>query len=479
MHVTTISLSLACLFALKTVASAIPREFDPKNFKSSHIITRDIAVIGGGAGGVYSAISLKDQGKSVIVVEKKDRIGGHAETYIDPASGTPIDMGVIIFHNNTIVRDYMSRFNIPLGLGVSFFEHLVYHDFRTGKEVRVSYNDSDGVAIGAAMAAFSKARDQWPQLFDGTFLPDPVPAELYQPFSAFVKKYGLEAAVPTLYNYNPGVGTAYVNIPTVEVFRYWGSDMASFNFVSTARHNTSELYSHAQAELTAASSLLLKSEVIRSFRSDRGVTLIVKTPEGSKLIIAKKLVIAIPPKADILSPFDLDSQEKSVFGKWINGGYWVGIVKNSGFPDDTSITNAVAEGPYNFPPLPQTYSFAPTGVPGLQLTTFGTEQTTTSIPMTEAQVKAGITKAIKTLQKLNPGKFNVTGEPEFVDFRDHSPYTLQVKGEDIKAGFYDKLYELQGKRSTYYTGAAWVSEDSSRIWRYSKEQMLPKLLASF
>ena len=132
--------------------------------------------------------------------------------------------------------------------------------------------------------------------------------------------------------------------------------------MSTARHNTSELYSNAQAELAAASSLLLRSEVTRSFRSDRGATLIVKTPEGPKLIIAKKLVIAIPPKTDLLSPFDLDSQEKMVFGKWINGGYWVGIVKNSGFPDDTSITNAVAEGLYNFPPLPQTYSFAPTGV---------------------------------------------------------------------------------------------------------------------
>jgi hypothetical protein len=63
--------------------------FDFAAFKQSDIITRDVAIIGGGSGGTYSAISLKDKGKSVIVVEKKDRIGGHTETYIDPKTGTP------------------------------------------------------------------------------------------------------------------------------------------------------------------------------------------------------------------------------------------------------------------------------------------------------------------------------------------------------------------------------------------------------
>ncbi|KAL6231725.1 hypothetical protein BDW75DRAFT_219509 [Aspergillus navahoensis] len=112
MHTSFGSLS-ACLLASTAVASATHSNFDVANFKPADIIKRDVAAIGGGSAGTYSAISLKDKGTSVILVEKKGRLGGHAEAYIDPATGTPVDMGALVFHNITVVKDYFKRFDIP------------------------------------------------------------------------------------------------------------------------------------------------------------------------------------------------------------------------------------------------------------------------------------------------------------------------------------------------------------------------------
>ncbi|RHZ51077.1 uncharacterized protein CDV56_102378 [Aspergillus thermomutatus] len=183
-----VSLS-ACLLASTAVASTTSSTFDLGRFNPQDIITRDVAVIGGGSAGTYSAISLKDKGKSVIVIEKKDRIGGHTETYIDPATGTTIDMGVMIFHNITIVKHYFRRFDIPLANAPGFFQLLRNYDFRTGKEITLSFTPS-AAEVAAALTTYAAQLSKYPGLNDGVFLPNPVPEELYMPFGDFVQKYG-------------------------------------------------------------------------------------------------------------------------------------------------------------------------------------------------------------------------------------------------------------------------------------------------
>ncbi|KAM3432411.1 hypothetical protein NHJ13734_006876 [Beauveria thailandica] len=250
-------------------------------------------------------------------------------------------------------------------------------------------------------------------------------------------------------------------------------------FLTTARHNSSELYSKAGAELTASSSLLLNSHVSAALRGEgkTGVLLVVSTLSGNKLVVAKKLLIAIPPKLDMMGPLDLDDREKNLFGKFISTGYYVGIVKNAGFYSNASITNAVQDAEYNLPHLPAAYSFAPAPLPGYQMVTYATPQGHKSLPMSDDQVKADIINTIKRLQRQNPGKFKPQGEPEFVDFRSHAPYGLQVSARDTKDEFYKKLYALQGLRNTYWTGAAWKAQDSSLLWKFSEEIVLPPLIA--
>ena len=70
-------LSLAisvCLFLCSEGALVGDYAFD-------RIIHRDVAIIGGGAAGTYSAVRLKDMGKSVVVIEKDSVLGGMTDTY--------------------------------------------------------------------------------------------------------------------------------------------------------------------------------------------------------------------------------------------------------------------------------------------------------------------------------------------------------------------------------------------------------------
>ena len=87
--------SIASAFAFNT-----RDEFDPANYASDDIITRDVAIIGGGATGTYAAINLQLAGKSVALVEKQDRLGGHTHTYIDPITNISVDYGVQAFWNS-------------------------------------------------------------------------------------------------------------------------------------------------------------------------------------------------------------------------------------------------------------------------------------------------------------------------------------------------------------------------------------------
>lgn len=99
---------------LAVLPTASPLTINPTDYPASAIITRDICIIGGGSSGTYSAIRLSDSGKTVVVVEANNRLGGHTNTYTDPSTNETVDYGVVVFHNLTVVNDYFARFDIPL-----------------------------------------------------------------------------------------------------------------------------------------------------------------------------------------------------------------------------------------------------------------------------------------------------------------------------------------------------------------------------
>lgn len=109
-------LTFIVLSAAASFVSAAPTscQVNGHKYNVDQIITKDVSIIGGGSSGTYSAIQLRDAGKNVAVIEQLDRLGGHTQTYIDPATGFPIDYGVEVFHRFNIVTNYFARLNVSL-----------------------------------------------------------------------------------------------------------------------------------------------------------------------------------------------------------------------------------------------------------------------------------------------------------------------------------------------------------------------------
>lgn len=447
--------------------TASPPKVNTTAYPASAVITRDICIIGGGSTGTYSAIRLSDSGTTVVVVEAKDRLGGHTNTYTDPSTNETVDYGVVYFHNLEVVKEYFARFDIPLTVAPSTVPGQVteYVDFSTGKIV-AGYAPPDP---SAALAAYGAQLEKYPYVEAGFDLPYPVPADLLLPFGDFVKKYNLENAVGFLFSFAQGLGNL-LDQYTLYVFKNFGIGVLQAlqtGFLTTARRDNSEIYEKARAEL--GSDVLLQSHVIATDRSgDDGVKVLVQTPQGVKLILAKKLLITIPPKPDNLKGFDLSTNESSLFAQFLNSAYYTALLRNTNIPSNTTLTNIGPSTPYNLPSLPGLYSIYPSRVSGLYDVKVGS-----AFALPDAQVQALIVESVLRLRTA--GTLNATA-PEFAAYASHTPFELTVSEEAIRGGFYRELYALQGQRHTWYTGAAFHTHDSSLLWRFT-EGLIPGILA--
>lgn len=463
------------LFAvsLPATAVALPDPLKPINHEdySSHdIITRDVLIIGGGSTGTYSAIKLRDLGKSVAVVEAKALLGGHTETWTDPVTQAKVDIGVIVFHDDELVRKYFGRYQIPLtkanfGPGVAKF-----YNSRTGKNVPGYASPDPNFTTYTALLA------KFPYLEAGFDLPEPVPEDLLLSFGDFVKKYNLGGFANFAADFSQGVGDI-LNLPTIYVLKGIGFSILQnlqTGFLTTARHNNHELYDKALAEL--GHDALLKSRVVAIDRdlSSQYAKILVQTPTGKKLILAKDILITIPPLLQNLKHFDLDNEECSLFEKFKYASYYAGVLRNNVIPGNYSLQGIDPSQPYNIPKLPRVYSFYPTGYPGLTNVKYISTE-----PLPLEQVEADIINSITLSTADHAGNLDSnSSNPKFevAILSAHSPFELRVDADAIREGYYRKLYALQGKRRFWYTGAAFHTHDSSLLWQFS-EKIVARIVA--
>lgn len=61
----------------------------------------DTVIIGAGAAGLAAAGELRANGRSVVVIEARSRVGGRILTYRDPAVSVPIELGAEFLHGST------------------------------------------------------------------------------------------------------------------------------------------------------------------------------------------------------------------------------------------------------------------------------------------------------------------------------------------------------------------------------------------
>lgn len=458
-----VTLSLVAGLAASLVR-ALPKDWPYVH--PDHIIRRDVAVIGGGSSGTYAAAKLQRMGKTVAVVEKKDVFGGHTSTYHDPQNRSiTVDYGVQAYGNVEAVRQQFARFDVPLGkfaVSETGFGIPNYLDFRDAKALPRNFSYSRD------LSGYRRQADKYPYLCYSTRLPDPVPSDLLLPFGQFLEKYKLQNSSYNLFYTLEGLGDLLAQT-TLYVIRYLNSeyldnlDPANGGALVTVRKNNHELYEKAQRELGADA--LSGSEVIDARRDESGAWLVVQTPEGRRLILADRLIITIPPLLSNMGPFQLDKTETTLFSKWRSSGWYVGIIEASGFPSGYAYQNTRPDTPWNLPELPSLYQLSPTAIPNAYLVRYGTPDGSLS----DDEVKADILRTVERLRFATikgPSKCNVTAV-KFLAFSSHYPFNLHVPVEDIKQGFYNHLDDLQGHRSTWYTGAAIISHGTGALWNFT------------
>ncbi|KAL2012551.1 hypothetical protein VTN00DRAFT_76 [Thermoascus crustaceus] len=151
--------------------------------KPEDIITRDVCILGGGATGTYAAVCLKDMGQSVAVIERNDRLGGHAETL------------------------YLPDAALLYRLFIENFSYL-----------------KEGVMD----------------------LPDPVQEELVRPFGEFVEKHGLGGALKLIFTFAQGHGNI-LEVPALYLINHVGMPQVNALFAGYIwpRNGAFELYRKA------------------------------------------------------------------------------------------------------------------------------------------------------------------------------------------------------------------------------------------
>ncbi|OXV09677.1 hypothetical protein Egran_02559 [Elaphomyces granulatus] len=431
-------------------------------------VEADVVIIGGGSSGTYAAVRLHDLGKSVIVVEQDDVLGGNTNTYVDPQTNITIDYGVVVFHDILVAQNYFNRLNIPFAIApMGSYGTTTFANLKEG-EVIANFVPSNPTN---ALAAYGAQVAQYPGLGAGFFLPNPVPEDLVMPFGQFVQKYNLGDAVQIIAGFAQGYGD-FLEQMTLNIFMGQGLQVLESmqtGFLIPVHHDNHEIYDNA-FQVLGSDKVLLKSKVVstnRSFADHVEVT--VQTPSGLKVINANKLVMAIPPKLDNLVDFDLDGTEQSLFLQFVNTAYYTGLVRNTGLPENTTYQNVDVAAPYSLPDLPGLYGLGATAIPGLLDVKYGSQTA-----FFDDAVKADIIATIIRL-RTNLG-IQTDEEPEFVAYNSHTPFRLTVSPDDVKSGFYDKLNALQGHLHTFWTGATFDTPDSALLWNFT-ETLLPLITA--
>ncbi|KAM5352646.1 hypothetical protein ACJ41O_005368 [Fusarium nematophilum] len=448
------------------------------------VIEKDVVIIGGGASGAHAAFRLReDLGKSIILIEKEARLGGHVNSYVDPESGKAFDYGVQSFNEvhgaSAFVTD---RLGVEVKAPGRVSRTSRYVDFETGEDVAYT-----GPLPADQTAALRKYADLCAE-YEGILLPsfwdfpapEDIPEDLLIPFGDFVEKHGIKAVVPLLFQVT-GLGVGDVTkVLTIWVMQAFGGPMArSFlgqetSFVPASGRNQ-DLYDAFAEKL--GKDVLYSATVIKSERSDEGVRLTVRTSSGRVVEIkAKRLLLSIQPTESNLAAFDLDDAEKSVFAKFDYSRIYAGIVSNPSLPKGYSLTNLPeAAAPSNF-----------LAFPDLSFTArFDWIGTTAAEELFRVMIIGDSSLGGEAAKQLAQTNFDTlveggaveapdSTELKFVAFAQHGPMHMRVSAEELRKGFIQDLYALQGLRSTWWTGGAWVAQFQTHLWWYN-DLLLPKL----
>jgi hypothetical protein len=409
--------------------------------------------------------------------------GGMVDTFVEEKTGNTYDFGVQSFLNVSNSTQFFDRFNISVGsssTGPSLITE--YIDFNTGEKVEFeppSYTEQI-----AAVSKFLEVIEPWETMLRPGYWnfpePDKIPEDLLIPFGEFLTKYNLEEGAPIIYS-TTGLGVGNMSeVATMFALQSFGWDMARGLtgkmglFVPTSG-GIQSLYNAIATDL--GDDVLYSTTVIETRRTDFGVFLTVRNHKTGKVsvIVARRLLVAIEPTEDNVATLDLSPSEWKTLSKFTYSNEFTGLVDNAVFNKSYSYFNlpcsAAPDHYLVFQEEPTTASFAYSGLGHLFRVMIIGNKTSTA-----AEAKALAQSSFDTL--LNSGHLSGPIQDQKLNwaaFSTHGPMHARVSVEEVKDGFYQDLYKLQGARSTWWTGGAFAVNFQTKLWEFD-EVLIPKLL---
>jgi hypothetical protein len=473
-------------FILGTTSAKI----DKRAFAADRTITKDVAVIGGGASGTYASIRLReDFNTSIILIEQRDHLGGHVDTYTIPGTNITIEYGVQSYIRYGGAENFFARLSVGITPNVQRRLTSVNVDIVTGKVLDgytpPSLNDTTE-ALQRWLALVEKYESILEPGYWNFPAPEAIPSDLLVPFGEFAKTHKLEAAVPRIMAVsNVGIGGVEDTL-TIYVMQAFGAPItrgmlaAAPNGLFIPVGSNSLLYQRAYDLLKE--DVLLSSFVKESERTEEGVRLVVETPDGEYLIQAQRLLFTPPPSlAPNLAYYDVEEPEREAFRTWTPTWSFVGVVKIPCIPQNYSIAyispEAVSSNGINQLAVrnyPYTLRIDSTG-PLTVDNTFFRVLFATNYSISTDDAKQTISESVQKI--VAAGTVNYTGDCtlDYAAFTNHNSILWRQTVEQLKSGFVQQLFKLQGQRSTWYTGSLWSADYSSNVWAFT-DTVLPRLL---
>lgn len=390
------------------------------------------------------------------------------------------------FNDYGPAKAFFERMGVPVSVPPRNVLTTQYADFTTG--AAVNFTPPANADRTAALARFLNVTAPWENYFLPGYwnfpAPADIPADLLLPFGQFVAKYNLEAAVNQVFQVT-GMGTGdMLNSLTLYVLGAFGQPMIraflgqGATFTPNSRRNI-DLYNAVQAKLGDA--VLLNTQVVQSLRTPIGHTLWTKSADGkSTIVIARKLLIAIEPTPANMEPFNLDFTEQTLLSKFHYQSIHAGLVSHPSLPRSGSVVNTpAAASPANYNVLPKPnynvrFDHMGGGSDLFRVLMVGDE----SFDKTKAQ--ALVRQSFAKLVQAGTLPAGATADPgaelEIRAWADHGAMHMHVDASELKTGFIQKLYALQGRRETWWTGGAFAVQFQAILWAFD-DILLPKMLA--
>ncbi|KAK3368539.1 hypothetical protein B0H63DRAFT_403646 [Podospora didyma] len=481
-----ISILLTAILAIPAAQAKINR----LHFAPGDVITRDVVIIGGGAAGSHAAVRLKqNHGKSVVVVERESNLGGHVNTHIDEETGQIHDYGVQVYFPFEDAMDFFKQVNVTTYVNPGFGNNVnKFVDFTTGQALPDFKAVDAGLGIGAIKKYYdltiAKGYDKMTEPgYWGLPAGKDIPADLLLPIGEFVKKYDIEPMLQMMYPSTGGDVASRGNFAQVMTLTFmkdfptaWAKAYLGEVPMYRVEGGNQRLYDKIAALL--GSDVLYDSLIEESHRSDSGVEVVVINKKGErKLVVARQLLVAVPPSRENLLPFDRNIRESSHFQKAKYGRSHTGIIANTKLPKDTTLRNmpsaAVQHPLYPFLKLPFVLSFSHYGSTSKLFSLGVSGENYTAFEVEEAQATAQRSLEIISKAGTIPP---LDGEPlKVVAWSDHGVGGFGVSPEDMRNGWMTEMNNLQGYRSTWYTGGALAADFTTTVWKFN-DQVLARMV---